>query len=295
VKAPSTVSQPLAYVMMGMTVIIWASSFAGIRYMLDRMDVMPFTALRLTIGVAGMVALGALARSGLPRREHLGRTLVAGLCAFSLYHIALNYGAARVSAGQAALVVATIPVWTAFAAWRALGEAVSARHVQGLLISLVGVGLMSLAPDDLDVPIGSLFVLLSTFFAAAAIVMQKSLLVSYRPLDLTVHVATLGSIPLILWLPTQADALGSIDSTGWAVITYLALGPITLGYWLSTIALKALPAYRTSQFLLFIPPIAVLIAWLILDEVPTERMVAGGALVLAGVALTIKRPSTPET
>ncbi len=274
---------------MSATVVIFASAFAGIRYMLNDMAVMPFTALRLTIAVVALVALGAAVGVKRPERSDLGRIVLAGLCGFSGYHVALNFGAALVTAGQAALLVATIPLWTAFGAWKALGEQVAPRHWVGLCVSLAGVAVMSLEPGDLAVPLGSLFVLIAAMCAGANIVMQKALVRRYRAFDLTVMSATVGSLPLILWLPTQGDALAQLDGVHWVVVVYLGLGPITFGYWLSTVALSALPAYRMSQFLLLIPPVASFIAWVALDEVPSGRMIVGGLVVLLGVGVTIRR------
>lgn len=283
------VSTNAAYLLMLLTVAIFASAFAGIRYMLDRVDVMTFSALRLTIASAGFLLGAVVARVPLPRREHLGRLIAAGLCGFTLYHVFLNFGASRITAGQAAFVTSTIPVWTAFAAWRALGEQVTPRHWLGLAVSLSGIAVMSLQPGDANLGVGSALVVLAAIMAAANIVLQKGLVEQYRPFDLSVYVALLGSLPLVAWLPTRASALTTLTSTDWAVVTYLGLVPIVLGYWLSTIALKALPAYRTSQFLLLISPLAALIAWGTLGEVPPTRTLFGGAIVLVGVALTVRR------
>ena len=116
----------------------------------------------------------------------------------------------------------------------------------------------------------------------------------YRPFDLTVWVILFGSLPLIFWMPTQTSALTELTSTHWWVMMYLALVPIGIGYWISTIALTALPAYRQSQFLLLVPPVAALIAWLVLGEVPTLQMLAGGLVVLLGVAATLRRKPRPR-
>lgn len=288
-QSSRTVSTTVAYVLMSLTVFIFASAFAGIRYMLDTLDPMTFTGLRLSIAAIGFVVGGLIARVQLLRREDIVRTVIAGLFGFSLYHVTLNFGAMRISAGQAAFVTSTIPLWTAFAAWRVLGEEVSPRHWVGLLVSLMGIGVMSLQPGDMDLGVGSLFVLLAAIFAAANIVLQKDLVSRYAPFGLTAQVALVGSLPMILWMLTKTERLTELTPTHWAVVTYLGLGPIVLGYWLSTIALKALPAYRTSQFLLLISPIAALVAWVALDEVPTAKMLTGGAVVLLGVAITIRR------
>lgn len=274
---------------MGITVFIFASAFAGIRFVLDTLDPMTFTGLRLSVAGVGFVVGAFVARVELPSRADLWRVIVAGLFGFTLYHVSLNFGAMRISAGQAAFVTSTIPIWTAFAAWRMLGEQVSPRHWLGLCVSMAGIGIMSLEPGDAELGIGSVLVLFASIFAAANIVMQKELVERYRPFDLTVHVALIGSAPMFVYTLTRSAQIVELGATQWLVVVYLGLGPIVLGYWLSTIALKALPAYRTAQFLLLISPLAATIAWITLGEVPSARMLVGGLVVLLGVALTIRR------
>ena len=66
-----------------------------------------------------LVASAALAAYavflGVPRPEvkDLLAVALAGLCAFALYNVALNYGQLTASAGTASLIVATIPIFTA--------------------------------------------------------------------------------------------------------------------------------------------------------------------------------------
>ena len=286
---PTPVSVPTAYALMTSTIVIFASAFAGIRYMLNHMDVMAFTGIRLTIGVCGLLLLGIVVGISRPRSRDLPILIATGLCGFSVYHLTLNYGAATISAGQASILVATIPVWTAFAAHLALGEEVSRRHWVGLAASVGGVAVMSLRPEDVEISYGTFWVIGSTLFAAANITISKKLVARYRPLQLTILTATLGSIPFILWVPTQGEVVMAMDATQWGVMLYLGVFPITIGYWTATIALAALPAYRTAQFLLLIPPVAAAIAWVTLGEVPSTRMAIGGAIILAGVAISTSR------
>ena len=282
-------SEAAAYALMLVVVVIFASAFAGIRYMLDRMPALPFTAARLTIASIGMLAVGGLLRVGLPESRDVPRVAAAGLLGFSLYHIALNFGATTITAGQAAFVASTIPIWTAFASWRFLGEQIGWRQWLGLFVSVAGIAVMSLTPEDLAIARGSALVLLAATFAAANIVLQKGLLLRYRATGVAVWVCVLGSLPLIAWLPTQTATLHPLTGRDWTVLSYLGLVPISIGYWVSNFALKALPAFRTAQMLLLLPPIAALIAWLALGEVPTLRLLGGGLVVLVGVAVSVQR------
>lgn len=286
---PAPRSDAFAYVLLAITVLIWASAFAGIRFMLRSMDPLTFTSLRLLIATIGMLVGGALAGVRLPVRGDLLRIVAAGLLGFSMYHLALNIGAKYVTAGQASFVISTIPVWTAVLAYFTLGERVTRRTWVGMGVSLAGVALLSLNPDDLSVPLGSAMVLLAALFAAGNFVVQKELLSRYEPTEMAVYAVVFGSIPLLFYLPWGWDQVEALDATGWMVMLYLGLVPITLGYWINTIALQILPANTTAQALLLIPPVAALIAWLTIGEEPGPRLYAGGALIMVGVFMGARR------
>jgi drug/metabolite transporter (DMT)-like permease len=54
-------------------------------------------------------------------------------------------------------------------------------------------------------------------------------------------------------------------------------------------ALKRTSAGRMGAFTYLVPPLAVLLGWLVLSESPPPLALAGGVLCLAGVAIT-RRP-----
>ena len=81
---------------------------------------------------------------------------------------------------------------------------------------------------------------------------------------------------LVRELPdTQASAIG------WVV--YLAIAPMALGFLTWGYALARTTAGRMGSTTYLVPPIAILLGWLLLDETPPLAAVAGGALCLAGV------------
>ena len=105
------------------TLLLWAAAFAGIRAGMRLTPVGvpgpdgygPGEVALLRFGTASLVlaAYAVIARMRLPARRDLPRIALAGVLGITIYHVALNYGEVRVSAGAAALLIAAGPVFTA--------------------------------------------------------------------------------------------------------------------------------------------------------------------------------------
>ncbi len=264
---------------------IWASAFAGIRYVLRQIDPMSMTALRLFAAAGFLSLMVVILRVRLPRRADWPRLLAAAVLGFSVYHYLLNLGTETITAGQASFIIATIPIWTAVLAWRFLGERLSPTNWLGLVLGLTGVGLMSIDFSHVTIGFGSWLVLGAALCAAANIVITKDLLLRYRAIDIAAYAGIIGALPFLLHLPWTWTASADLDLSGWLVLLYLGVIPIGVGYWLSSIALAALPASRVAQMLLLIPPMAAVIAWVTIGETPSMMLYIGGPLILIGVVL----------
>lgn len=74
------------------------------------------------------------------------------------------------------------------------------------------------------------------------------------------------------------------------IFALIALGPMLAGHTGFNWALRYVPAVVVSVALLAEPVGAALIAWALLGEAPSVATVLGGAVVLAGLGLTLRRP-----
>lgn len=289
--APTKASRWVAYAALGVTMLIWASAFVGLRLVLQELKPLTLTSLRMVIASGAMALIAALFRVKAPRRQDLLLLTIAGVSGFALYHMALNFGLSHVSAGQASFIIATIPTWTALLAWRFLGERIGLWGWVGIALGLGGVGVLSLGQGLSlgSLSTGSALVLVAAICAAINITLQKRLLERYSPLTLSVHVTLLGCAPFFLHLPTVADEIMALSLQGWLVTLWLGLGPIALGYFLSNVALAILPANRSAQMMLLVPPMVAIMAWLWIDERPGPNLWLGGLMILTGVALGARR------
>lgn len=91
-------------------------------------------------------------------------------------------------------------------------------------------------------------------------------------------------------------ALDGPDAVGHA-LTHLTLAPVLstlytawlaslVGYGIWNTLLARYPASAVVPFTMLVPPVGMLAAWLVLDEVPNAAEVVGGVVLLLGVATT---------
>ncbi|MCF7548116.1 DMT family transporter [Pseudonocardia sp. WMMC193] len=114
----------------------------------------------------------------------------------------------------------------------------------------------------------------------------------------TVVVAVLGAVgllPIVLTTPSEVVLAGT--NLGWVVTAaLLVLVSTVLAYLTGIFAIRRIGAARGSLVALLEVVVSALAGWLLLGEVPAVIQLAGGALILLGVALTRPRPETlPET
>lgn len=282
---PTATQRAVAYVLLLITMVIWASAFAGLRRVLQEVDALTLTTARMVFAGGAMALFGLFMRIGLPTRRDLPAVIAAGLTGHAFYHLALNFGLATITAGLASFIIATIPIWTALFARKFLGERLSKMGMIGLLVSFLGVCMLSVDLSGATFSTGAILVLAASLCAAVNMTLQKRLLERYSALDLSIHVTAFGTLPFLFYIPFCVGSLTGMSPEAWGITLYLGVGPICLGGVLSMFALRVLSTSRAAQMMLLVPPIASLIAWLWLGEIPKDEVFWGGGLILLGVFL----------
>ena len=94
-----------------------------------------------------------------------------------------------------------------------------------------------------------------------------------------------GAIACLPFTPALVRELEEADASavGWAV--YLGVFPTAVAFTTWAYALARTTAGRMGATTYLVPPLAVLMGWRILGEVPPPLALIGGALCLAGVAI----------
>jgi drug/metabolite transporter (DMT)-like permease len=173
----------------------------------------------------------------------------------------------------------------------ALGvERVGRRSVAGLATAFAGVGVVVLLGSGGELSLsdakGPLIVLGAPLAFALYNVLLKPLLHRYDLVALTAAASLFGILALLpLVRASTVEEVTAISASDAALVLYLGVVCTFLGYIAWNAGLRGLGPTRAVAFAYAIPPLAVLIGALTLDEPVTAWLVAGGALIVAGVAL----------
>ncbi|MCK9794900.1 DMT family transporter [Isoptericola sp. 4D.3] len=298
--ASSPAAGPLTLVAMAVTVVLWASAFVGVRAVGHDLDAGALTLGRVAVGTVALTAILLVARwrrrtpVRLPRGRLLLLVLAWGVAWFGAYNLTLNAAEQHLDAGTTALLVNIAPMLVAVLAGVLLREGFPRRLLVGIAVAFAGVVVIAVATtsgrfDAAGVGLG----LASAVLYAGAATLQKRLLPQLDALTMTwlgCLAGTVAALPFLPALVTQAAAAPSSSLLG---VVYLGIFPTAIAFTTWAYALARVSAGRAAASTYAVPPLVVLMSWVLLDEVPVPVVLVGGALALAGVAVATlpRRPA----
>ena len=146
---PVTGTPRLALIAAGVSVVLWASAYVGIRDVADTFSPGAIALGRLFVGSLAL-GLPLLTRGWVHvRRRDFGFIVAAGLLWFGAYNIALNEAERHVDAGTASMLVNTGPIFLGIFAGVFLREGLPARLLVGLAVAFDGSVVVGFAlPSD---------------------------------------------------------------------------------------------------------------------------------------------------
>src|SRR4051794_34980622 len=267
------------------TVVLWASAFVAIRDAGDEVSAGPLSLGRLLVAAAVLGAIVAVRHEALPPRADVPRLVACGLLWFAAYSVVLNTAEQRVDAGTAAMLVNTGPIVIAVLAGVLLREGFPRTLLAGCAIAFAGALVIGLATSErgVDAGWGAALCLAAAAAYAGGVVAQKPLLERTSALQVTFLACAVGAIACLPYAPALAGDVRAAGTGAVAWTAYLGVFPTAIGFTTWAFALRRTTAGRMGATTYLVPPIAVLMGWLVLGETPPGLALAGGALCLAGV------------
>jgi len=277
--------------------VVWAANFIVVKDAIATLPPVAFTFLRY--GLASVALLGILRWSEgevrLPRPDTL-RILILGGFGFGLYQILWTTGLESIPAGDSALIIASTPVLVAVLAVVGGADTLTPMKFVGATLSFLGVVVVIAAGVGISLSgsaAGSALTLAAATCWASYTAFAAPVLRRHSPLVLTTWATIGGTLVMVPVGIGQLLAPGALDevSAGRLVPVLLAIaysGLLAAAF--SNIivfnGVRLLGPTRVITLQSFVPPLAVVLAFVFLGEPIRPAQVLGGAIIVLGVALT---------
>jgi len=244
-----------AYAALAATLVLWAVSFPATRVAMAAFHPGELALLRFALSSVALLVYTRHLELPLPDLADMPRLALTGLLTVTIYQLGFNYGLQTVSSGPAAVLIDTIPIWTALLGALFLKERIRAWGWAGLVLGFAGAALIALGENHgsngrIDLEQGALLLIIAALAFAAATVVQKPLLPKYGAVGVTTWSFLFGTLGLLWAVPGLLPQLQVAPRSAVLCVVFLAA-----------------------------------VAWAWLGEAPGLLSWFGGAVALAGVAL----------
>lgn len=272
--------------------LIWGSNFTAIKYSLEDLLPLSFNALRFTIASLAMLIVALMSRDSFKIARGDGWRLFAlGLLGNTFYQSLFITGMAHTRAGNAALILATTPLFTAILGRIRKHEYFTSRGVAGLLLAFAGIVLIITSGRGQltigETILGDSLLLATTVCWSLYTVGSRRLVHKYGSIKTTTVMMTSGT-PFLLLVCTPSllkQDWSRVRPMAWAGVVYSGLFAIALAYIIWNHGVRKIGSTRTAIYSNITPIVAILVAWLALGEAPTIGQVAGAIVIFAGIYL----------
>jgi drug/metabolite transporter (DMT)-like permease len=263
---------------------IWGGAYALLRFATPAFGPLALAALRLAIAALVLVALAGPRRL---LRAPLARLLFLGVVNTAAPLVLFSFATLSITAGLAALLNATTPMFGAVIAYSWLGDRLTPLRILGVAVGFAGVASLvgsSVGIHASGAPLGILAGLAASASYGFAANYTKRFLLGVEPLLMaagSVCAAALLLAPLgVMFHPARNPA-----AAAWLAMLGLALVCTAGGYVLFFRLLKSVGPVRSISATFLIPVFGIFWGAVFLDERVTAAMLAGCAVVLFGTAL----------
>lgn len=273
------------------TVVLWASAFVAIRSAGGHFGPGALALGRLSVGSVALLVLWAVRREGLPPRAAWPGIVVSGVLWFGLYMVALNWGEQKVDAGTSAMVVNIGPVLIALLSGWLLKEGFPPKLMAGMAVSFAGAVVVGISTSSGGSRswLGILLCVLAAVAYASGVVSQKPALRHASALQATTFGCLVGAVLCLPFAGQLVSQVAKAPASASLNIVYLGLFPTALAFTTWAYALSRTTAGKMGATTYAVPALVVVMAWVVLGEIPGWLTLAGGALCLGGVAVSRRR------
>lgn len=277
----------LVYTAIIVAVIFWSLSFIWYKTALQYFSPVGIITFRLTISSIILLVVGtALRQLQKFRLKDFKPLFIMTLFEPFIYSLCEANGLTLVSSTLAAVIIATIPLFTPIGAFLFFKEKISMQNTLGILLSVIGVTLVAYQTGNHAQ--GSFMGILLMFGAVIAAIGYaiglKKMTQRYNSFSIVAYQNLLGAIMIIpVFLITDRITPAMFSYEALLAIFKLTIFASTIAFVLYAYTMKHLSIAKLNVFLNLIPVFTAIAAYFLLNDKFSTTNLVGIAVTLAGL------------
>ncbi len=289
------------YTFLVSSMIFWGISFVWYKQALEYFPPVSLVLCRLIISLPLLLVLSiTLKRQNKIKKKDWPLFMLMAFFEPFLYFMGESHGMIYISSTVASIVVATIPIFTAFSSYLFYKEKLTTNNYIGFLVSFIGVFLVIWADKEkMDATsLGLLLMGVAVFSAVGYGMLVKQVAERYNSLSI---VSTQNMLGILYFLPVylifEHKKMMEVDWTVHKILPmiYLAVFSSTLAYLGLIRGIKKIGVSKATAFTNFVPIFTAIFAYFILNDTFPATKLSGIILVIFGLILSQQKKKVKES
>lgn len=297
--APSPAEKYKIFAVAILSMVFWGFSFVWTSIVLRYYSPVATIFLRLVISAFILfIFLKYTGKLQKIKKQDTGLLLISSVFNPFLYFLGENYGLKFSSPTIAAVIIATIPVFTPLVARYTIKERLPWINLLGIMISFSGIAVMLINPDlSLNASFrGVTMLLMAVISAVIYSIFLKKLTDRYSPINIIAYQNLIGVMlfmPLFLLFDLESVMATPLTTELVTSLLLLAFFASSLAFIFFTMTVKSLGVSRANVFSNLIPVFTGIFSYIFISEIFTINKVIGIITVILGVFITQVRKTSP--
>ena len=282
--------------------LVWGSTYLAIRVMVETVPPLLGSGVRFLLAGSLFAAFLAVRRGREALRVSRGELAACAAVGTALLlggNGLVSVAEQDVPSGLTALVIASVPLWVVVFR-RAAGESIGAVTAVSVAVGFAGVAVLLLPgerPENAPLS-GVLLVVAAAFCWASGSFASSRLALPADPLRSTAfQMLSAGTVMVLVALVAGEGAdvrPGAFSADSMFAFAYLVVAGSLVAFTAYVWLLRNAPLSKVATYAYVNPVVAIALGALILGEEVTPLVAVGAAIIVASVAVTVRREGRPE-
>lgn len=279
--------------------VLWSSSFVAIKFAYTTYPPITLAVVRFVVATLILGALTLLPKNRVKlQKKDIFTLVICGFTGIMLYAVLQNIAMQWISASSANLIIASYPIITLLLESVIYKTKLSALKIVAILIAIVGVVILSYVKAEARVEgelAGILLLVIAGVGWAVYNFMTKKVVNRYPPITFQFYSTLFGTIMMLPLALLERAQWKAPTVMSFSMMMFLGVFCSVIAYLLYNRGLKTMAPSSVTSMLNLMPILGVFFSWVLLGEMVTLRKVIGGAIVIFGVMLSVRKTKTDAT